>query len=99
MCEVVISTYGPVYYSSHIVASFSVLGSCKLDAAADDMCYGLCMLLAQPASGILHSVVDFVCHCPGVEGLFLSCHDQSLGFRSDVAFFEPLICMGHVRNF
>ena len=42
------------------------------------------------ASRILHSVVDLVCHCPGAEGLLLSCHDQSLGVSSDVAFIEPL---------
>ena len=54
-------------------------------------------LLAQPASGILHSVVNIVCHCPGVKGLLLSCLDQGLGVRSDVAFIEPLICTGHVE--
>ena len=57
---------------------FSGLGSCKFAAAADDMCHCLCMLVAQPESGILRSVVDLLCHCSGVEGLFFSCHDQSL---------------------
>ena len=40
------------------------------------------MLFAQPAFQILHSVVDLVCHCPGIEGLLLSCHDQSLSLSS-----------------
>ena len=74
--------------------SLSVVGPCELSAAADDMRHGLCMLVAQRASGVLHSVVDLVCHCPGVEGLLLSCHDQSLDVHSDVAFIEPLICSG-----
>ena len=43
--------------------------------------------------------VDLVCHCPGVEGLLLSCHDQSLGVCFDVAFIEQLKCAGHVCNF
>ena len=64
-----------------------------------DMCHGFCMLLAQPASGILHSAVDLVCHCLGVESLLLSCHEQSFGVCSDVVFIEPLICAGHVCNF
>ena len=72
--------------------SFSVFGPCELAAATDDMCHRFCMLLAQPASGILHNLVDLVCHCTGVEGLLLSCHDQSLGVCVDVAFIEPLIC-------
>ena len=72
--------------------SLSALGPCELAATAGDMCHGFCMLLAQPASWILHSVVDLVCHCPGVEGLLLSRHDQSFGVCSDVAFIEPLIC-------
>ena len=76
-----------------------VLGPCKLAAAAGDMSSGFCMLFAQPESGILHSVVELVCHCPGVEGLLLNCHDQSLIVCSDVAFIEPLICEGHVCNF
>ena len=71
----------------------------ELAAAAGDMSHGLCVLLAQPASGILHSVVDLVCHCSGVEGLLLRGHDQSLGVCSDVAFIKPLICEGHVWNF
>ena len=79
--------------------SFRVLDPCDLAAAAGDMSHGLCMLLAQLASGILHSVVDLVCHCPGVEGLLLSCHDQSLGVCSEVVVIEPLICAGHVCNF
>ena len=79
--------------------SLSVPGSCELAAAADDMCHGFRTLLAQPASGILHSVLDLVCHCPGVEGLLLSCYDQSFGVRSDVAFIEPLICASQVWNF
>ena len=65
----------PVYYWGHLVVSLSGLGSCEFAAVADDMCHCLCKLLAQPASGILHSVVDLVCHCPGVEDLLLSCHD------------------------
>ena len=97
--KIVLSTYGAVYYRPHIVVSLCVLGPCELAAAAGDMSHGLCMLLAQPASGILHSVVDLVCHCPGVEGLLLSCHDQSLGVCSGVAFIEPLICTGHVCDF
>ena len=72
--------------------SLHVLDLCELAAAAGDMSHGLCMMLAQLASGILHSVVDLVCHCPGVEGLLLSRHDQSFGVCSDVAFIEPLIC-------
>ena len=76
--------------------SLSLINPSELAAAADDMCHGLCMLLAKPVSGILHSVIDLVCHCPGVEGQLLSCHDQSLGVCSDVAFIEPLICGGHV---
>ena len=80
--------------------SLSVSGPCKLAAAADDdMRHGLCMLLAQPASGIFYSVVDLVFHCPGVKGPLLSCHDQSFGVRFDVAFIEPLICAGHVCDF
>ena len=63
------------------------------------MSHGVCMLLAQPASGILHSVVDLVCHCSGVEGLLLRGHDQSLGVCSDVAFIKSLICVGNVCNF
>ena len=40
--------------------SFSVFGPCELAAAAGDMCHGFCMLLAQPASWPLHSVVVVV---------------------------------------
>ena len=40
--------------------SFSVLGPCELAATTDDMCHGFCMLFAQPASWILHSVVVIV---------------------------------------
>ena len=79
--KAVLSTNGSVYYSGHIVVSLILLGPCKLDEAADNMCNGFCMLFVQPASGILHSVVDLVCHCPGVDSLLLSCHDQSLGVR------------------
>ena len=68
--------------------SLSVLGSCELAAAAEDMCHSFCMLLAQPASGIFHSVVNLVCHCLGVESLFLSCHEQSFGVRSDVVLLS-----------
>ena len=99
MLKVVLRTYGFVYYRPHIVVSLSVLGPCELAAATDDMCHRFCMLLAQPASGILHNLVDLVCHCTGVEGLLLSCHDQSLGVRSGVAFVKPLICAGNVCNF
>ena len=97
--KIVLSTYCPVYYWGHTVVSLSVFNPCELATAAGDMCHGFCMLFAQPASWILHSVVDRVCHCPGVEGLLLSCHDQSLGVCPDVAFIEPLICTGHVCNF
>ena len=79
--------------------SLSVLSPCDLAAAADDMCHGLCMLNAQAASEILHSVVDLVCHCPEAESLLLNYHDQSLGVCSDVAFIEPLTCAGHIRDF
>ena len=92
-------TYSPVYYWGHIVVSFFAHSPCKLAAATDDMCHSLCMLLTLPASGILHSVVDLVCHCPGVEGLLLSCHDKILDVCSDVAFIEQLICAGYVCNF
>ena len=80
--QVVFSTYGPVYYFSHIAMSLSVLNPCELTAATGDMCHGFWMLFAQPAFQILHSVVDLVCHCPGIEGLLLSCHDQSLSLSS-----------------
>ena len=79
--------------------SLSILGPCKLTAAADDMHHGLCMLLAQPASWILLSVVDLVRLCLSVEGLLLTCHYQSLGIRSDVVFIDLLIRVGHVCNF
>ena len=72
--KVVLSIYSPVYYQGFIVVPLSVLSPCEL-AAATDMCHGLCTLLTQPESRILHSVVDFVSHCPGVEGLLLHCHD------------------------
>ena len=87
-----------LYTFEATLLSFSVIGPCELAAAADDMRHGLCMLLAQPTFGMLHSVVDLVCHWPGVEGLLLSSHDQSLDVRSDVAFIEPLICAAHVCN-
>ena len=94
------------FYSAHIILYtfeatlfFSVIGPCELAAAADDMRHGLCMSFAQPTFGIMHSVVDHVCHCPGVEGQLLSSHDQSIDVRFDVAFIEPLICAGHVCNF
>ena len=45
----VLSTYYLVYFRGHIVVSFSVLGPCELATASDDMCHGICMLLAQPA--------------------------------------------------
>ena len=79
--------------------SLSVIGPCKFAADADDMLHGFCMFFAQPASAILCSMVDLACHCPGVESLLLTCHDQSLGIRSDVAVIEPLICVGHVCDF
>ena len=63
--------------------SLSVIGSCELVASAGDMRHNLCMLLAQPVFGILHSVVNLVYQCPGVEDLLLSCYDQSLGVRSE----------------
>ena len=65
--------------------SLSMLGPGELAATADNMGHSLCMWLAQPASGILHSVVNIVCNCPGVKSLLLSCHDQSLEVRLDVA--------------
>ena len=61
--------------------------------------YSVLGSLVQPAFWILHSVVDLVCHCDGVEGLLLSCHDQSLGVRSDIASIEPSMCAGYVCNF
>ena len=79
--------------------SLNVLGPCELAAAADEIGHGFCVFFAQPASEILNTLVDLVCHCPGVEGLLLSCHDQSLGVHSDVAFIEKLICVGYVCNF
>ena len=88
-----------LYIIEATLLSFSVLGPYKLAATTGDMCHGFCTLFAQPASWILHSVVDLVCHCPGVESLLLSCHDQSLGVCFDVAFIKPLICAGHVCNF
>ena len=97
--KVVLNTHSPVYYWGHLVVSLSVLSPCDLAAAADDMCHGLCMLNAQAASEILHSVVDLVCHCPEAESLLLNYHDQSLGVCSDVAFIEPLTCAGHIRDF
>ena len=66
--------------------SLSVISSWELAAVVDDMCHGPLMLLAQPASGIVHSMVDLVCHCPGVRNLLFSCYDQSLSVCSDVAF-------------
>ena len=79
--------------------SLCVLGPCELVAAADDMCHGFSMLLAQSASEILHSMVDLVCHCPDVEDFLLRCHKQSLSVHSDAAFIEPLVCESHVCNF
>ena len=70
--------------------SLSVLGPCELAAAAGDMCHGFFMLFVQPASWILNSVVHLVYHGPGVEGLLLSWHYQSLGVCFDVA------CAGYV---
>ena len=58
-----------------------------------------CLHNLHLGSWILHSVVDLVCHCPGVEELLLSCHDQRLGVCFDVAFIELLICACHVCNF
>ena len=66
--------------------SLNLLDPCELVAAIGDMCYGFCMLLAQTEFCILHSVVDIVYHCSGVEDLLLSWHDHSLGVRFDVAF-------------
>ena len=65
--KIVLSTYGLVYYWVHTVVSFSLFGFCKLAAAAGNMYHGFCMLFAQPASWILHSVVDLVWHWPAVE--------------------------------
>ena len=78
--------------------SFNVLGPCELAAAADEIGHGFCVFFAQPASEILNTLVDLVGHCPGVEGLLLSCHEQSLGVCANVAFIKPLICVGHVCN-
>ena len=86
-------------YSAHMVLSLSVLGSRELAEATDNMCRGLYMLLAHPASGILHSVVDLVCYCLGVEGLLLSCHNQSFGGCYSVVFIDPLLCAGYICNF
>ena len=85
--------------ASLLSLNVNVLGSCELAAVADGMCHGFCMLFAQPASGILHSVVDLICHCPGVEKVHLSCHDQSHGVCSEVAFIEPLIFASHTCDF
>ena len=78
--KILLGKYGSVYYSGNIVMSLSVLGFCELAAVADYMCQGFCMLFAQPASWILHSVVDLVCHCPGVESLLLSAMIRALVF-------------------
>ena len=40
-------TYGLVYCWGHIVVSLSALSLCELADTADDICHGLCMLLAQ----------------------------------------------------
>ena len=66
MLKVVLSTYGDVYYRGHIVVSLSTY---SVAAAADGMCHGLCMLLAQPASRNLHSVIGLEGHCFGFENL------------------------------
>ena len=50
--KVKLSTYNTAYYWGHIVVYFSILGLYKLASTADNMCHGLCTLLAQPASGI-----------------------------------------------
>ena len=83
--------------------SLSVLGPCEFAAATGDMCHGFCMLFAQPASWILHSVVDLACHCPGVEGLLLSCNDQSLGVVvvpavAVVVLVVPAVLVGSSSN-
>ena len=49
--KVVLSIYSPVYYRGWIAASLSVLNPSEFAAATD-------MLLEQPESRILHSVVD-----------------------------------------
>ena len=54
-----------------------------------------CMFSIHLASGILHGVVDVVCHSFSAESMCLSWYDQSLSFCSDVAFIEPLISEGH----
>ena len=82
-----------------LLRSLSVLGPGELAATTGDMCHNFCMLLAQPASWILLSVVDLVRLCLSVEGLLLTCHYQSLGIRSDVVFIDLLIRVGHVCNF
>ena len=92
--NIVLSTYSPVSYWSHIVVSLSLLDPCELVAAIGDMCYGFCMLFAQTEFCILHSVVDIVYHCLSVEGLLLSWHDQSLGVCFDVAFYSAIDMCG-----
>ena len=80
--------------------SLSVLGHRKLAAAADDKCLlRLLNVACTTCVWYLHSVVDFVCHCPGMEDMLLSCHDQSHGARSDVDFIKPLIIAVHFCNF
>ena len=88
-----------LYIIGPALLTLSVLSSLELAAADDDMCHSLCMLFAQPASGILYSGVNLVCHYLSVDGPLLSGNDQSLSVRTDVAFIKPLICERHVCNF
>ena len=68
LCARLCSAHITLHTIEATLLCFSVLGPCKLDVFAVDMCHGFCILFAQPASWILHSVVDLVCHYPGVEG-------------------------------
>ena len=77
------------FYSAYM-ALYTIKATLLCLSVAGDVCQGFCLLFAQPASWVLHSVVDIVLHCPGVHGLLLSCHDQSLCVCSDVAFNEQV---------
>ena len=74
--------------------SLSIIRLCEFAAAADNMFHGLSMLLAQSASKSLQTVLNLVHLCSGVGGLLLSCHDQSINVRSDVAVINlSFICV------
>ena len=54
--NVLLITYGPVYYWGHIAVSLSVLALTSLLQPLMICTHGLCISLAQPASEILHSI-------------------------------------------